>query len=289
MNRILVTGATGLLGSYLLPHLIKSHDVIALGRKRLDAVTSVDETDLGTEWRSTRLPEDVHTVVHLAQSLRYRDFPLGAEDMVMVNAMSAFRLLDYARRVGARRFILASSGSVYAPSTIPLDEAAPVAPPSDQSFYVATRLAAESFASSFRQFMDVHIVRIFFMYGPGQRSDAFLPRLVGAVRDGQSVRLSGTDGIRLNPIHARDAASVLLSLIHSGGPEIVNLAGPDVVTLRQLATRIGGLLGVAPRFEHTTPGVDCVADIALLKSEFDAPLTPIHRGVAEVVASLTSS
>ena len=65
----------------------------------------------------THLPSHIDGVLHLAQSHAYRDFPAGAVDMFRVNVASTASLLEYARRAGASRFYLASTGSVYEPYT----------------------------------------------------------------------------------------------------------------------------------------------------------------------------
>jgi nucleoside-diphosphate-sugar epimerase len=61
------------------------------------------------------------------------------------------------------------------------------------------------------------------------------------VREGAPLKLDGADGVRMNPIHVDDAASAIAALLGSTLSGVVNIAGPDVLSMRE----IGGILGEA--------------------------------------------
>lgn len=73
------------------------------------------------------LPAHADNIIYLAQSPHYRDFPAQAEHIWEVNVQGVLRMLEYARKAEAAYFLLASSGSVYAPSTVDFYEDSPLA------------------------------------------------------------------------------------------------------------------------------------------------------------------
>ena len=162
-----MTGATGLIGRELVLTASRSHDVVAVtrGAPTEDAGVTWVHADLGSpELDLPRaLPESVDAVVHLAHSGSYRTFPEGATDVVAINVTATARLLDYARRAGARRFVLGSTGTVYARSPEPLSEDAPL---DCRSILAASKRSAELLAQPYAGILGCRILRIFTTYGP---------------------------------------------------------------------------------------------------------------------------
>lgn len=239
MERIVVTGGSGLLGSHLLP-LLKGRQVTVFNR---------DDFDLSGQPDGSALPEKVDAVVCLAQSRRFREFPDGATDIFSVNTAQVLGMLDYARRAGAKSFVFTSSGGVYGSGDHPFTEEDPLAPAGELGFYLTTKLCAEAVVREFAPFMNIAVLRPFFIYGAGQLRSMLMPRLVDKVRAGRPVQLQGQEGIKINPIHALDAALAVKAAMGLQGLEIVNVAGPEVLTLRRICEIIGRRLGIEPVFD----------------------------------------
>ncbi|MEQ8532338.1 MAG: NAD-dependent epimerase/dehydratase family protein, partial [Imperialibacter sp.] len=115
-KRVLVTGATGLIGHHLVQKLIQSNrfEVYAIGRRRLDLPqVNTIVCDFSEKIDVEKLPPEMDIVVHLAQSENFRQFPESAPEVFKVNTLSTVELIDYARRVGVSHFIYASSAGIY--------------------------------------------------------------------------------------------------------------------------------------------------------------------------------
>jgi UDP-glucose 4-epimerase len=238
VNKAIVTGAGGLLGSYLVPLLSSHAEVTACGRDKLDLSRPLD---------AGSLPEKVDSVFYLAQSNRFREFPEGAADVFQVNTAQPLAMLDYARRAGASHFIYASTGGVYAPSNEVIDEDSALA--TGMGFYPASKRAAEILAEAYAPHMTVVILRFFFIYGAGQKSGMLVPRLVASVRDGQPINLQGEGGLRINPVHASDAARATAAAATLESSSTINVAGPEELSLRQMCDTIGTRLGKTPEYK----------------------------------------
>ena len=118
---ILLTGVNGLLGNSLARLLVKkNHKVYGITRcekdEKIKKVNYV-RLDFSKRWSFKDLPEKLDTIIHLAQSNKFRNFPDEANDVFKVNIESTARLLDFCYKSGVKKFIYTSSGGVYGKSS----------------------------------------------------------------------------------------------------------------------------------------------------------------------------
>jgi nucleoside-diphosphate-sugar epimerase len=256
--KLLVTGATGFLGWHLLPALAAEHELYALTRsKTRTAAPQVSwiSADLSRPDDPWELPSHVDAVIYLAQSRRHREFPEGARDVMAVNVESFWRLVEYARQAGAQHFVFTSTGSVYEGSEQPLDEQAPLRP---ATFYATSKRIAEMTLEAYGAVLPATILRLFTLYGPGQR-EMLIPGLIDRIRSGRAVTLQGPDGLRTSPL----------------------------LSIRELADAIAAVCGQPARYEQRAeqhaPG--WIADSRRFTGATGwRPQYPLHEGLARTVA-----
>jgi nucleoside-diphosphate-sugar epimerase len=276
---ILITGATGLIGREFLETVSPDEDAVALAREESTIPGAASRgavqwlaVDLRDPGFARELPGRADAIVHLAQARAYRDFPEQAVDIFDVNLGATARLLDYARRAGVERFVFASTATMYEPSHTPLTERSPI---QCTSYYSASKRAAELLIGQYRELFACRLIRIFTVYGVGQR-DQLIANLVRRVAGGEPVTVQGRSGLPVSPIHAADVARVLLRAARPGetSPEsgcgVVNVGGSERLGIRDLAEEIGRALGAAPQFAFTgrddPPGF--IADRTVLDRKF---------------------
>lgn len=284
MLKALITGSTGHLGSRALELLQVQYEVHAVVRTRPSAAhadVTYHETDLSQEWTTNALPARMDIVVHLAQPRNYRNFPEHSLDTFRINTGATAMLLDYARRAGVTHFILASTGGLYQPGTSVIDDKTPISPPrGDLSYYFRTKQSAELLADAYKPFFDVSVLRPFFIYGPGQSQEKLISRLIESVRERRTISLSGQNGMRINPVHVDDVADLICNLSKAGGSRTLNVAGPDVVSIRGIAEEVGLLSNMQPVFECVEgPEEMIVADISAFASFLDRSPTRFADGL----------
>lgn len=251
--RILVTGASGFLGRHLLPKLVQHHEVLATTRS--DAVSSASEVewisvDLSCPSDRWQLPSHVDVVLYMAQSRQYREFPEAGDDIFAVNVHSVWRLIDYARRVGAGQFVFASSANVYRACPRPLNEEAAIAP---ATFYATSKRIAEMVLESYGSELPTTILRLFTLYGPGQE-DSLVTDLIDRVRGRRPVVLNGECGPSFSPLYVTDACEAIKCWIERP-PESVdaryyNVGGIEEVSIRGFAEAIAHSCGIEPIFQR---------------------------------------
>jgi nucleoside-diphosphate-sugar epimerase len=281
--RILLTGASGFVGGYLAPALVDAgHEVFALVRDPASyaAPRGVDmvEADLGAPLAAVELPE-VDAVAHFAQA--NVTFPEKAPILYRVNTVSTLELLDFARRTGAARFLYASSASVYGFGERPFAEDDQV---SAHDLYAATKLHSEQLVAAYGGFVQAAVFRLVAPYGPGQRG-RMIPRVIGHVRDGRPVTLNDGGRPRMNPIYVTDAVRAVVAALDLDTSAVVNVAGDQVVGIREIATLAGEALGRGPVFEDGGPaGGDLVADTTRFHELFGlGPLVTPADGIRRMV------
>ncbi|HZP91654.1 MAG TPA: NAD(P)-dependent oxidoreductase [Burkholderiales bacterium] len=287
--KVLVTGATGFVGRRLCRvvteaghevHALVRPESIARARSKLATAALVAADLASLDMRD--LPDRVDAVVSLAQARRFREFPETAEQVFTVNVRAMLTLLQWARGAGVRRFVHVSSGGVYGGTRgTPLRETdRPSADP--QGFYLGTKLCAEVLFQNYRQFFEAAVlIRPFFVYGPEQQKEMFVARLIESVRNGAPVQLQGPDGLSMNPVFVDDAAAALGRALGLRGQHLVNVAGPEVVTLRALCDLIGRCVGRAPAYvPRAGDAVDYVADITEMRSKLGPPAVAPEEGIA---------
>lgn len=226
---LLLTGATGTIGTLLLRRLIaRSTPVRVLVRdpRRLGAErvrVQIALGDLGEPATFRHALRGVDTVVHLAAS--GRDQPSGTIEEL--DALATWRLVRATEAAGARHFVYAS----------PLG-ATPHHPARLQR---AKALGAEAVATA-----DLRTTTLRCSVAYALRSGwlAQLQRLALL----PVVPLAGAGDARLQPIWAQDVADCLLAAIDRDGDghAVHELAGPDVLTLRELVELVAGRRALAP-------------------------------------------
>lgn len=286
MTAILVTGANGLLARAAIRTLADRHNVHATTHAEpAETVRSVryHSLDVARDDYVSRLPSKIDVVVHLAQSSKYRQFPEMAEDIFAVNTVSTARLLDYAQRSGATQFIFFSTGGLYQSRNTEVDESSPLLPLDALNFHFASKLSGEALVNCYAKLMNIAIVRPFFIWGRGQRRSMFIPRLADQIRNGDAIFLDGPHGIRVNPVHVEDAASFVTQLVAQNGRGVFNMAGPEVLSIKDICDTIGRQLGVQPAYTERPAGPQDLFSSIRKMAKLHLPTIHIADRIQEVV------
>ncbi len=288
----LVIGAAGLMGRYLCSALVADgHRVTALVRVA-DARTALLSTMgvsvvVGDLASGFLVPpgQAFDTVVYLAQSNRSKEFPSGATDVVAVNVSGVAAAAQWAVENGVTTFVSASTGSVYQPSPHPHAETDPCFL-GEGGLYAASKIAGEAVIGPFASLMRVIVLRPFFVYGLGQKDSMLFASLIRSVRTGNPITLRGAPGgLLLQPTHAADAAQMIVGLLsRADGSLTVNVAGESTVSLGEVVTLIGNIIGTEPTLINQPGPLEAVlADRTLLCRYAPPCVVSLSQGLTELV------
>jgi GDP-4-dehydro-6-deoxy-D-mannose reductase len=280
--RVLVTGATGFAGRWLIREL-EAHGHHVVPAPPSSALDIVDVAAV------RRLVFDAapDAVAHLAGVAFAGDARRDPGEAVRVNVGGTATLLDAVSRLGSPPVVLVTgSGDAYGdprPEDVPLREDAPLLAASP---YGLSKLAQEAVALEVAEARGLRVVvtRSFNHVGPGQRLDFVVPALtqrILAVRRGSatSVRIGNAD-VRRDFTDVRDVARAYRLLIESAADApwaerlVVNVASGRPVSIRTIAQELMRLCGAT---------ADLVVDPALVRP--DDP--PVLAGDATRLEQLT--
>ena len=284
--RVLVTGATGFIGSKLVEHISKDNIVYCISRSK-DNIFQRDNVnwviqDLSKELNYSILPKELDAIIHLAQSKHYRNFPEKALDIFLVNDYSTVQLLDYGRRIGIRSFVFASSGGVYAHKDGFFLEDDPLNP---TTFYLNSKLISEHLVKSYTDFFSTTILRYFFVYGEGQKN-MLIPNLINSVKEGRPILIYNEEGIKITPTYIDDAVRATAGAISIQENETINVAGGETISILELSEIIGEVLGKKLVYEYKNDpnAMDFVANIDKMKSVLGVmPEVSIKEGIKRTI------
>ena len=229
MQTILVTGATGRVGSRFVPRLLQRENTVRILVRRAEQTETFRKLGAEVVVGDLSQPESlasavagVHTVVHLAAFFRGAD----QERVRATNEEGALALAKASISAGVERFVFTSTNLVYgAGRGRPAREDDPLQP---AFTYPQTKVAAEqSLQELYRtQGLGVRILRLAFVYGENDPHVAdFLPRL----RDWHPAK-------RLHMVHHADVSQALLRAIATPGIDghIYNVADDAPISSAEL-------------------------------------------------------
>lgn len=287
--KVLITGVNGLLGRHAAYSLKEKYEIYGIVRKvpevPIEGINYL-QFDLAENWSHNSLPNDINVVIHLAQSSRFREFPEQALDIFRVNVDATAKLLNYARIIGVNSFVYVSSGGIYGNvnGAIEYNECSPITNYHELNYYLRSKFAGELFVQSYSSFMNVTILRPFFIYGLGQNRSMLIPRIVDMIRREEPISLQGNDGIHINPVHVSDVVLILDACIKYVGYITINVAGSEVFSLRKMAEIIGELIGKKPQFIVDNRDANhLIGNNLLMVSILKRPLVSFYKGVQDVL------
>lgn len=173
MKTVLITGANGFVGHYLVKEFLPDHRVICMVRpgtanmgRLQDVINDVEIVEHDIKNPCVDLPL-VDIILHAGANPSAADSLNNPTASVMDNVLGTLNLLEYARHTGVERFVYYSSGEVYGP--IPIGQDSQVTDPyNSNSPYAASKAAGEelclAYANSFN--VPVSVVHINNTFGP---------------------------------------------------------------------------------------------------------------------------
>jgi UDP-glucose 4-epimerase len=248
MNRVLVTGGCGFIGSHVVDRLIaEGHEPRILDVRpspfHADVETVIgDICDVDTVARAS---EGCAAVLHLAAAAdvgEVKEDPTGSERL---NSRGTAAVLEAARRTGVERVVYASTIWVYSDVVADhVDEDTALMPPAH--LYTATKLAGELYCRSYRELYDVEstILRFGIPYGPRARPAAVVPIFVRKALAGEALTIAGGGLQSRRFVYVEDLADgIVRGLAPVAANRTFNLVGTEDVTIRAIADRVREVVG----------------------------------------------
>jgi UDP-glucuronate 4-epimerase len=281
MPRYLVTGAAGFIGANVCRLLLEAgHEVVGVDNlnsaydprlkqfrlRQLEVATRfqferLSITDLAAVRRLFEREEisaggdaearPFAAVLNLAARVGVRPSVIDPWTYFQANAYGTLNLLEVCRAHGIKKFVLASTSSLYgghnpAPFSEDADTSRPLSP------YAASKKAAEAMAFTYHHLhgLDVSVLRYFTVYGPAGRPDMSVYRFMRQIAEHEPITVYGDGKQERDLTYVDDIARGTIAALKPLGFEVINLGGNRPVRLDYVKERIADLFGRAPTVHY---------------------------------------
>ncbi len=170
------------------------------------------------------------------------------------NCDGTLNLLDACRQHGVKKFVLASTSSLYgAHNPVPYREDSDTSRP--LSPYAASKKAAEALAYTYHYLhgLDVTVLRYFTVYGPAGRPDMSVFRFIRRIAEGEPIVVFGDGSQQRDFTYVDDIAQGTVAAMRPLGYEVINLGGDRPVRLATVIETISTLLDRPPEIDYHPP------------------------------------
>ena len=205
------------------------------------------------------------------------------------NVTGTLNMLEVCRQFGCKKFILASTSSIYGENPpYPTPETASSSEPMQP--YAASKKGAEALAHSYHHLydIDVTVLRFFTVYGPAGRPDLAMFRFVQWILEGQPVRINGDGNQSRGFTYIDDISRGIIAALKPVGYEIINLGGHEVITINELVEMVEDLTGKKAVVQHGPPNLADMrtnqADVSKAKELLNwHPQVTLREGIGNLI------
>jgi UDP-glucuronate 4-epimerase len=302
----LVTGGAGFIGSHVCERLLElGHSVWAFDDLNDFYAPELKRRNIGDLQALAKPFEFIHgdltdrstleelfsgakfdQVIHLAARAGVRPSLQEPALYQRVNVEGTVNLLEIARRRGSKKFIIASSSSVYGVnSKVPFSESDPIFSPI--SPYAASKLACEALGHVYHQVygLDVVMLRFFTVYGPRQRPDLAIHKFATLMCRGEPIPVFGDGSSARDYTYVSDTLEGIIACTRKEfGYQVYNLGESQTVKLSRLIELLEQALGRKALIKHLPPQPGDVpltcADISKARDQLGyQPKIQVEQGI----------
>jgi UDP-glucose 4-epimerase len=268
-KRVVVTGGGGFIGAYLVKRLVRDGwnvavvDTMLRGDASRFAEVADDvelfTTDVRDEEALAKAFSGADVVMHLAAVNGTENFYRRPELVLDVGLRGALAVVNAGRTAGVPDLVVASSAEVYqTPAIVPTPETIPLTLPDSLNprySYGGSKIVTELIAFDYARdhYRRVQVFRPHNVYGPNMGWKHVIPQFILRAADGRDAKSEGAvafsiqgDGSETRAFcYVDDIVSGILTMYENGGHrEIYHIGNDEEVSIRDLAERVGKILGV---------------------------------------------
>jgi len=292
--RIFITGGTGFLGKYVVSELRKrGHRILLLSREAYPhrAGVTLLKGDIANprRWKGRLKAFKPEAAILLA----WEGIPSQDLDLNLRNLVGSLECIRAVGEAGCKTIVVTGSDQEYGHTGRKMKETDPTRP---YNLLFSTKTALYWLGSKVAEQYKTNFIwsRIFFVYGPGQRSGALIPYLVNSLRNGEKPEIRNPYGAN-DFIYIEDVARALVLLATrkpKSANEIYNIGSGRLTPTIDIIRAVYSMFDYpVPRFSSTSERPPkwrgAYANIDKIKKDYNwKPTVGITEGVTTVVKNL---
>ncbi|MEM2839779.1 MAG: NAD-dependent epimerase/dehydratase family protein [Thermoplasmata archaeon] len=296
--RIVVTGTSGQVGSYLMEHLSKKHDVLGLDNRPCpypDIEKNTRIVDVCLEKDLGRYLKGADWVIHCAAQVSVERSMKDPIFDANNNVLGTLNMLWNSFLHEAGHFLYVSSAAVFGnPQRVPIDEDHPTIP---MSPYGASKLCGEKYVQAFSAGygLSTVIVRPFNIYSkradPESPYSGVITKFVGWAKQGKPLLVEGDGEQTRDFVHISDVLQMIDLVMKKASISLgrtFNCGSGKACSINALAETVRNLAGNRSEIKHVAPRQGDIrhscADITLAREKLDyAPQMELEDGIRELL------
>lgn len=224
MEYILLTGATGFIGSYLLERLLEENNKVIILKRSHSNTFRIDDIIRKFSNNIILVNIDIEEIVaifekytvkgiiHLATTFIKNPFHNDINIMTHSNLMFPIELLDYAVRYNVKFFINTGTYYEYSQEKLPITEYSKI---DSLNYYSTTKIAFEDFLKYYNKEYNIKVatLKLFTPYGPKDHDDRIIPYLIRNKLQNKEVNIRNPKN-KITPVYVSDVVEAYIKLIN---------------------------------------------------------------------------
>jgi len=252
--KVFTTGASGFVGKHLVARLQDKGVEVTAVDNIVEPGSSTIALDVRSRDIKNSIPDGVDAIVHLAGLTRTPDCQNKGYSCFEANVMATLNLIDAAESRNAGQFIFASSEWVYGEWKDPglVKDASMPIDPTVLAEYAFSKFVSEiNLRQKYQHgFCPVTMLRFGIIYGPREKNWSAVESLFNAVKTKDEIQVGSLRTGRCF-IHIEDIVSGIVASIGLKGIHVIDIQGPNFITLQDIIEISKKLTGRSPKVLET--------------------------------------
>jgi len=234
LKKILITGATGFIGTHLIPQLIKNHKIVGLSKNKIKSSKNFTSFDIDITNEKLKIKNKYTDIIHMAAHSDVTYCNLNPTKCYELNVKSTQKMLEIARKNDSN-FIFLSSSHVYGdPNKQSISENSSCNP---LTHYASSKRMSEILCETYAKTygLDIQIARLFSVYGPKSPKSNLIFNIINQIINNSKIILGNTYPKR-DFIFVSDVIVGLIKILNSKkkGFQVYNLGSGKSISVEDL-------------------------------------------------------
>ena len=234
MKKILITGATGFIGTHLIPQLIKNHKIVGISKNKIKSSKNFISSSINITNENLKIKNKYTDIIHMAAHSDVTYCNLNPTKCYELNVKSTQKMLEIARKNDSN-FIFLSSSHVYGnPIKQPIVEYSVCNP---STHYASSKKMSEILCETYAKTygLNIQVARLFSVYGPKSPKSNLIFNIINQIINNSKIILGNTYPKR-DFIFISDVIMGLTKILNSKkkGFQVYNLGSGKSVSVENI-------------------------------------------------------